>query len=102
MLQKGERIASVLASNANKALPFAKTVGSRLLSETANLAGDLLSEENFADSAKKRLVSARRGIVAYFTTGRTRKAPSQPPGSKMNGKISPKKEGTARARRGYF
>ena len=73
--QRGEGIASVLASIAKKALPYAKTVGGRLLSEAGNFAGDLLSGENFAESAKRRLVSAGKGIVADFSKAKAKKRP---------------------------
>lgn len=67
-----------MASIVNKALPFATTVGSRLLSDTVNLARDLLSEENFAQSGKGRLASAGRCIVADFTTRRQKRPATQP------------------------
>lgn len=100
--QKGEGIASVLASITNKALPYAKVVSGtgRLLSEAGNLTGDLLSTENFAELAKKRLVSAKRGIVADFSSNKKRKAPAQTPRQKAKGRKAPAKKKKAQCGQG--
>lgn len=90
--QTGEGIASVLMSIANNALPYAKTVEGRLLTEAGNLVGDLLSGENFAETAKKRLMAADRGISVDFSFNKKRKAPTQTPRRKTNGRRSVSKK----------
>lgn len=68
----GAGFGSVLVKLACKTLPYTKVVGKRLLTHAAGLVGNLLSGEDFATSAKRRLATAGRELVSDFATRKKR------------------------------